>query len=488
MSLPAKPVRRKIAIVGAGWAGMAAALAVLQGGHEAIVLEAAHAVGGRARALFDPGNTDAPENPDKLLDNGQHILIGAYRECLRLMRLVGVAPESALLRLPLALRFADGSGLQLPDLPPPWDALAGIATARGWRWRDRWALLRLATAWQRRGFACAPGATVAQLCAGLPARLVEEFIAPLCVSALNTPLHEASGAVFLRVLHDSLFSGRGGSHLLLPRTDLGSLFPEPAARWLRSHGGALHTGRRVQRLTREDGGGERGGTPAGWLLDGERFDAVVLATSAGAAARLVQGCADAAPAAERPALRAWADCAQALRHTAIATVYAQYAVPDRLPAAIGAVRRTVRGAAQGVLPQPLLALRSRAAQPAQFVFDRGALGGPRGLLAFVVSAADTLAGTRAQIEQQVLAQAHAQLAHLLSGPLHAVQTVVEKRATFACTPALRRPPTQVLPGLWSCGDYVTGPYPATLEGAVRSGTEAGRQAAAWLCGGLRRRE
>ena len=470
----AKPVCRKIAIVGAGWAGMAAALAVAQAGHEAIVLEAAQAIGGRARALFDP------KNPGRPLDNGQHILIGAYSECLRLMRLVGVAPESALLRLPLALRFADGSGLQLPDLPPPWGALAGIATARGWRWRDKWALLRLAAAWQRRGFACAPHATVAQLCAGLPQQLREDFIAPLCVSALNTPVHEASGAVFLRVLHDSLLGGRGGSHLLLPRTDLGSLFPEPAARWLRAHGGALHTGQRVQRLVREGASGRGASVATGWLLDGERFDAVVLATSAGAAARLVHAGADTAPAAERPALHAWAACAQALRHTAIATVYAQCAAADRLPAAIGAVRRNARGAAQGVLPEPLLALRSSAMQPAQFVFDRGALGGPPGLLAFVVSAADTSDTTRADIERHVLAQAQAQLAHLLPGPLHAVQTVVEKRATFACTPALQRPPASLLPGLWACGDYVAGPYPATLEGAVRSGTAAGQQAVAWL--------
>ncbi len=467
MSPIAKPVRSKVAIVGAGWAGMAAALAAAQAGHDAIVLEAAHAIGGRARALFDL------KNPKQPLDNGQHILIGAYSECLRLMRLVGVAPESALLRLPLALRFVDGGGLQLPDLPPPWDALAGIATARGWHWRDKWALLRLAAAWQRSGFACAPGATVAQLCAQLPARLVEDFIAPLCVSALNTPVHEASGAVFLRVLHDSLFSGRGGSHLLLPRTDLGSLFPEPAARWLRAHGGALHTGRHVQRLSREDGSGERGGAPAGWRIDGERFDAVVLATSASAAARLVHACADTAPTAERPLLRAWAACAQALRHTAIATVYAQCAMPDR-------TRTQSDDPRPNVMPQPLLALRSSATQPAQFVFDRGALGGPPGLLAFVVSAADTSETTRVEMERQVLAQAHAQLAHLLPGPLQAVQTVVEKRATFACTPALQRPPACVLSGLWACGDYVAGPYPATLEGAVRSGTAAGQQAAAWL--------
>ena len=54
------------------------------------------------------------------------------------------------------------------------------------------------------------------------------------------------------------------------------------------------------------------------------------------------------------------------------------------------------------------------------------------------------------------------------GPLKLLQTVVEKRATFACTPGLLRPSMQVSAGLLACGDYVEGPYPATLEGAVRS--------------------
>src|SRR5690606_32034984 len=135
-----------------------------------------------------------------LLDNGQHILIGAYTESLRLMREVGIDPDTALLRLPLALRFADGSGLQWPDLPPPWDALFGIARARGWAWHERLTLMRVARRWQRARFACAPQASVADLCAALPPKLLNEFIDPLCVAALNTRAHEASGQVFLRVL------------------------------------------------------------------------------------------------------------------------------------------------------------------------------------------------------------------------------------------------------------------------------------------------
>ncbi len=420
---------------------MAAAMAHVQAGRQVTVFEAARTVGGRARAVPGalPGGTPAT------LDNGQHILIGAYTESLRLMRQVGVDVDTALLRLPLTLQFPDGQGLQLPDLPPPLDALLGIARAKGWGWRDKLALLRTATAWQLRGFRCAPSTSVAQLCAALTPRLMAEFIDPLCVSALNTPAREASGQVFLRVLQDSLFSGRGGSNLLLPRMDLGSLFPEPAARWLAQRGGQVITGLRVQRLQPMPGGrwqtvcaigpaNAAEGTP-------EVFDHITLACPSWEASRLVAGVAGLAGLASASP---WSAQAAALRFEAITTVYAH---------------------AHGVrLPLPMVALRNTADQPAQFVFDRGQLDGNHGLLAFVVSASD---GDRLQIEQQVLQQAATQLG---LSTLQPVQTVVEKRATFACTPGLRRPGMQVLPGLTACGDYVHGPYPATLEGAVLSGT------------------
>ena len=434
----------RIAIIGAGWAGMAAAMAAVQAGHDVTVFEAARTVGGRARSV----PTVRPDGIPLLLDNGQHILIGAYSESLRLMREAGVDVNAALLRLPLALRFADGSGLQWPNLPPPYDALIGIARARGWPWSERLALLQRAHRWQRKRFVCAPQATVADLCAGLPPRLFTEFIEPLCVAALNTPAHEASGQVFLRVLQDSLFSGRGGSNLLLPRVDLGAIFPEAVARWLRARGAIVCTGTRVHHVLATPKGG-------GWSVNGMRFDAAVLATSSTEAARLVSHCAQTVPFSMAVPLCDWAACAQALRFEAITTVYAQ---------------GTARGDGT-VLNAPMLALRSEVSRPAQFVFDRGQLGGPEGLLAFVIS---TSQGERVLLEQQVLEQAQAELG--LPG-LQVVQTVVEKRATFACTPALQRPAAHLAAGLWACGDYVAGPYPATLEGAVRSGTAAGRGAA-----------
>lgn len=413
-----------LAVVGAGWAGLACAVHAVRAGHDVTVFEAARTAGGRARRVdADDGLT---------LDNGQHILIGAYSATLALMRELGVAPEAALLRTPLQLRFSDGGGLALPRLPAPLDLVVGILVARGWSLRDKTSLLRTALAWRGARFQCEAHRTVADLCAGLTPRVVQELVEPLCVSALNTPVDESSGQVFLRVLHDALFAERGGADLLLPRVDLGRLLPDAAGDWLVREGARLRLGQRVQALRTQAND---------WQIDGERFDQVVLAGPPWEAARLVRGANIEAPA--------WVAAAEGLRYEAIATVYTQ-----------GATR---------ALNAPMVALRNGPQFPAQFVFDRGQLGGPQGLLAFVVSANNT---DREQLQLQVLAQAASQLGET---SLRVLQTVVEKRATFACTSGLVRPPMQIAPGLLACGDYVEGPYPATLEGAIRSGCEAAFQ-------------
>ena len=260
------------------------------------------------------------------------------------------------------------------------------------------------------------------------------LIEPLCVSALNTPPDRASGQVFLRVMRDALFSQSGGSNLLLPRLDLSALLPDAALAWLVARGASVRLGVRVQTLAPEG---------SGWQLDGESFDRVVLACPPFEAARLAE--ISGAPGVE------WLALARNLRYEALSTVYAY---------SPGACLR-----------QPMLALPCSADEPAQFAFDRAYLGGPAGLLAFVISASN---GDSAQLTRQVLAQAARQLG---LEDLQPVRTIVEKRATFACTPGLKRPGTQIAPGLLACGDYIAGPYPATLEGAVRSGLEAARQPA-----------
>ena len=426
----------KVAIVGAGWAGMAAAVRVLQAGHTATVFEASRSTGGRARAV----NGKLPDGSTVILDNGQHILIGAYTETLRLMRLVGVSPEATLLRLPLTLKFPDGRGLQFPDWPAPLDALVGILGARGWDLADKLSLLRAAAGWQMAGFACPPSQSVTQLCHRVSPRVMADLIEPLCVSALNTPADRASAQVFLRVMHDALLGSKGSSNLLVPRVDLSALFPQAAANWIEQRCGHLRLGTRIAGLQTA-----AAGEPGRWQINCEPFDVVILATSASNAAHILTESALLATSSVATCINGWVRTTAALRYEAITSVYAW--------------------APNAALPCPMLTLRSQPGLPAQFVFDRGQLGGPPGLLAFVVSASTD---ERDVVQTQVLAQAHSQLGL----GLQPVQTIVEKRATFACTPGLVRPPMHIAPGLLACGDYVDGPYPATLEGAVRSGLAA----------------
>lgn len=420
----------RLAVIGAGWAGCAAAVEATRRGHEVTLFETAHSAGGRARRVNSKLDGQLVS-----LDNGQHILIGAYSETLRLMEYLGLDTKTALLRLPLTLRFPDGKGLKLPEWSAPLDALAGIVTARGWSLADKFSLLKVATSWQLGGFQCATTQSVADLCKGLTPGAMNLLIEPLCVSALNTPADRASGQVFLRVLRDSLFTSNGGSNLLLPRLDLSALLPNAALAWLANQGGIVRLGDRVQNIAL---------AASSWLVNSNNssvFDSIVLACPPSEAARLVQSSGIEASD--------WLTHVYGLSYEALTTVYAH--------------------APGARLSQPMLTLKSNARQPAQFVFDRGQLGGPAGLLAFVISAS---VGDGALLTQQVIAQG---LAQLKLNALLPVQTIVEKRATFACTPGLLRPGSQIGKGLFACGDYIAGPYPATLEGAVRSGLEAARQ-------------
>ena len=418
-------MRPHLAIVGAGWAGLAAAVRGLQAGFQVSVFEMSHQPGGRARSL-----DDAPD----ALDNGQHILIGAYTRTLALMRELGADPAVLLHRMPLALRFPDGAGLALAAGAPVSSLLIGIARFAGTTVRERLSLTQHALSWAARGFRCDETLTVDALCAGMAPRIRQLLIDPLCVAAMNTHARDASARIFLRVLHDALLGGKGSADLLLPRRPLSELTPQPAQQWLTQHGAAWLPGTRVQQLQRERDG---------WQLDGQDFDAVVLACSSTEAARLTR---DVAPS--------WAQDAAALRFEPIVTVYVQ-ADGARLPSAITALHEG---------PQA----------PAQFVIDHGQLGTCAGRFACVVSGAQRWvdAGMPAT-ELAVLAQLRdAFPAGTWPHAPTVLRSVAEKRATFRCTPGLRRPPSHVAQGLVAAGDYVDGPYPATLEGAVRSAERA----------------
>ncbi|MCX7893312.1 MAG: hydroxysqualene dehydroxylase HpnE [Burkholderiales bacterium] len=418
---------KRVAVVGAGWAGLAAATALAERGIPVRLLEASRQLGGRARRV---------ELEGVAVDNGQHILIGAYRQTLRLVRLVGVDPDRVLARLPLELRLAGGFRLRAPPLPAPWHLAAALAGARGLAAGEKLAALRFIASLRRSGYRLAGDCTVGTLLARArqPERIRRRLWEPLCIAALNTPAAEASAQVFANVLRDTFESDRAASDLLLPRADLGTVFPDAAAAFVRQRGGEIALGAAVRSLAPAAGGG--------WSVgEAGRFAAVVLATPSWEAAELLRGVAGLGPLA--------ADLA-AFRFQPIYTCYLQFAADVRLPF-------------------PMIGFEDG---PIHWAFDRGALTGDAGLIAAVTSARG--AHEDAGLEAFARAAREAVAAVAASLPeLRWSRVIAERRATFACTPGLRRPanPT-ALPGLALAGDYTESDYPGTLEAAVRSGLAA----------------
>ncbi len=375
-----------VAVVGAGWAGLAAAVTLAERGVPVTVFEASRSLGGRARRVSIDG-TD--------LDNGQHVLIGAYRETLRMMRLVGADPEELLLRIALELRYADGFHLRAPRLPYPLNLLFALLRAKGLDPAQGFSALRFMASLRACDFRIEPDCSVARLLDDQKqsGALRSHVWEPLCVSALNTPVDSASAQVFVNVLRAGLTGAREASDFLIARTDLSRLFPEPAAEYVKARGGAISLGVPVRRVAQVSGGFR--------LNDAQLFSCVVIACGPHQAGPLLSG---------------------------------------------------------GIL---------------QWVFDRGRLGGPKGLLAAVISAS----GAHEELpKQKLVTRIEAELKAAL-GVLPAPrwsQVITERRATFSCSPALKRPGGNTpIPGLLLAGDYVASDYPGTLEAAVRSGIAAG---------------
>jgi protoporphyrinogen oxidase len=138
----------RVAVIGAGWAGLSAAVALCDAGLPPTVFEMAAQPGGRARSL-------SPEAGDGVrLDNGQHILIGAYTHTLALMRHLGIDPDHVLRRSPLTLIDPEQHGLRLPKGPPLLAFSRAVLAASHWPWGARLSLLRHSLAWLAQGFPC----------------------------------------------------------------------------------------------------------------------------------------------------------------------------------------------------------------------------------------------------------------------------------------------------------------------------------------------
>ncbi len=425
-------IPHQVAIIGAGYAGLACAVELARRGVQVTVFERSHTLGGRARVEAKDGWR---------VDNGQHILLGAYTELTRLLRTTGVSPKT-LTHLPLLLHTPGQLHLEAARLPAPFHLALGLLRARGLSWADRLAMLRLMRGLKKRAWRVDPAHSVAELLRQTrqTPHLIRLVWEPLCVAALNTPLAEASAQVFANVVRDSLGAAASASELLIPRINLSELFPVPAARFLAVRRGKLRTGTAVEAIRREQGQFFLTGDPgrAG-------YQQVVIATAPHHAGSLLASVGD----CERLAAQV-----EALPTEPIVSIYLALGEGTHLPHAM-------IGLANG---------------PAQWAFDRGRLGGREGLIACVISAHGP---HEALSREELLLAVHKQLEDELGRRLPAPQwsqVISEKRATFACRPGLLRPGCRTpVPGLWLAGDYVDSDYPATLESAVRSGVAAAQQ-------------
>jgi squalene-associated FAD-dependent desaturase len=430
-----------VAVIGGGCAGLSAAAALVDRGLQVTLFESSSQLGGRARTVV-------VENNDQmhLLDNGQHILLGAYRETLALLRKVGVDEKKAFMRLPLQINMQSKTAQSVFSLksahylPAPLNTLVGLLCSKGLDFSEQIAAIKFVHRLKSSQY---------QLMRDTPlelflieqqqsTKLIKMLWEPLCLAALNTPIEIASTRVFLNVLKDC-FSGdkfasnKKNSDFLLPRLDLSQVLSQPIAQYIQSKGSAIRLNKRVRSVQVENDGFNLE------TRDGKYFFShVVVASSPARVDKLLEGI---------PKLKHAVEQTQTYSYQPIHTVYLQYPPETKLPKVMTGLTGTL----------------------GQWVFDRGQLCGQNGLMAVIISAE----GKHQRLSQDELALRIAkelyQAFPQLTKPLwHKV--IAEKRATFTCTTHLARPTNKTAqPKLFLAGDYTYADYPSTIEGAVRSG-------------------
>jgi hydroxysqualene dehydroxylase len=429
---------RPVAIIGAGWAGLTAALVLARAGQSVVLIEAAAVPGGRARTLEIDGAR---------LDNGQHILVGACRHTLAQMRAVGVNPILALHPVPFRLlmrRHVPGAApetfLLAPRSTRPRDLGAALYEAgRDARLPRR--LLGLFGAWKMLHRPLTRDLSVADWLSAnrQPPGITERFWNPLCLAIMNTPAFDASARLFQNVLRQSLLAGDGPARLLLPRRSLGDLFPVPALNQLRTLGATVHLSTRVLGVDAMNGNGFRLSLRDGGALDARQ---VIVATPPRATGRLLPS---------SPVLEPLRHALGKLGERSICTVYLRYARP---------------------LPE-LPPITGLLGQHGQWLLPRSLAGEPH-WGAVVISAAELYPVPDADTRWRQVGRELAATFPGLGEPEHG-HVVCEKMATTHARSGFGdlQPDTRTaLPGLYLAGDYCARGLPSTLEAAVQSGQKA----------------
>jgi hydroxysqualene dehydroxylase len=442
-----------VVVVGGGFAGLSAAVALAGHGARVLVLEARPGLGGRASAFTDP-------ETGEVVDNGQHALFGCYHETFRFLRTIGTAHLVQLddqLEIEVIDRGGRHSRLRSMNLPAPFHLVGGLLRWTALSWRDRAAALAIGPALARaarrhsRGEPIDPQEQHETVRAWLrrhrqTARLCELLWEPLSVAALNQQMDVAAAAPFVRVLAQMFGGSRLDAAIGLPRVPLDALYATPAAQWLADRGHEVRTGA-VARIVCTSN------AISHVEVRGERIEAraVVCAVPWHALERTL----DPAPAIMAETIAA----ATATGSSPIVTVNLWLDRPVTSVPFVGLPGRTM-----------------------QWIFDkRQAFGEAASHLSLVSSGAEAIVGrSNGELIDLALSEVREALAAARQATVTRAVVVREKRATFSLAPGQpRRPQTLTsVKGLFLAGDWIDTGLPATIESAVASGYRAGDAAAA----------
>jgi len=431
------PDTNKTIVIGGGWAGLAAAIELSRNQQPVQLLESAKQLGGRARRV--PFNKDT-------LDNGQHLLIGAYKDTLQLLKTIGLDPEKILQRYILDWQVFSPNGknirVQSYSAPAPLHLLLGLITAHGLSWRDKYFSMLLGhKLWKQSSIGTQDISVATWLQQHRQTRrLISVFWEPLCLATLNTPLETASAKSFVRVLSDAFLDSASASNYLIPRQDLSGTFVDPAMTFIEKHEGTIALAHRVDKILLQDNQ-VRGIQCQDKIIEANN---VILSTPPNITAGLLEEIT--------PLDKLKTELSKFTYHP-ICTVYLRYPKNTQLPSTT-----------------PIIGMSNTLSQ---WVFDRRVCQ-QSGLIAVVISSS----GSHMDMDNEQLIRTVAQeLAGCFPDwPTHSDAKVIrEKRATFACDVGIDsiRPRTETpVSGLFLAGDYIDTGYPATLEGAVQSGIRA----------------
>jgi squalene-associated FAD-dependent desaturase len=444
-------------VVGAGFAGLSAAVRLTQHGARVLVLEARARLGGRATAFAD-------RETGELVDNGQHVLLGCYTETLAFLREIG-ASGHVRVEPRLSVTMIDRAGrrslLECPALPPPLHLLAGIVEWEALTWRDRLSALQMAGPIKQARRALKPGASTI---AASPGETVEAWLVrngqtprirellwePLALAALNQPVDQAAAPPFARVLAEMFGSDAKAAAIVLPAKPLHLMYAEPAREYVESRGGSVLLGASA---TITLGNGVVSAFEVQALNERWRPDVIVSAVPWFALRELFAG--------DTATLAGVLDRAGRMTSSPIVTVNLWF-------------DRDVLADIQA----PFVGLPGRSMQ---WVFDKRAVfGGDASHLSLVSSGASPIV---ALTNEELIARAHNELLEALPLVRSAVlvrSTVVrEPRATFSLAPGQPARPQVITPvrGLYLAGDWIDTGLPGTIESAVRAGHLAADRAA-----------